>query len=163
MQQPDENRVHVQVLLRLMWDRVGHFSNELDEYASKLFERPIRGSWRIFVLIAKHGASYPFHPNGNSWCWDNLHETPYYPPSPKIESVDEFASSYLHEVAHGWLHVMMDYERGEKSFDATGEFITTAGNRDEEELCDEISKFVCGLLGLEFHTYTYLPDKQELR
>jgi hypothetical protein len=151
MEQPDVNHRYVKELTNLMFQKVGHFSNRLDDYASYLFERPIRGSWRIFVHIAKHGE--PDYMGGNPWWWDNFSENPHYPRSPLIETLDVFASSYLHEVAHGWLYLLSDYERGEKLLAATGHYITTRGNRDEEELCEEISRLVCEMLDLQFHEH----------
>ena len=148
MQQLDENREYVDKLVRLMWEKVGHFSNELDEYASRLFERPVRGSWRIFVYVAKNGE--PESMGANSWYWDNWNWRPHYPVTPLVESLEIFASIYLHEVAHGWIYLLTDYEKGEKSFVTIQRFVTTAGDRDDEELCWEISRIVCRLLEIEF-------------
>ena len=50
----DYNHRNLTTLRSLMFQVVGHFSNELDEYASRLFERSIRDSWRILVHLVKN-------------------------------------------------------------------------------------------------------------
>jgi hypothetical protein len=148
----DLNRKHLMRLKNLMWDKVGHYSNELDEYASTLFERPIRGSWRILTLMVLHGQAH--EGPGNPWYWEDfLTGNPRYPASEWV-TFEFFASVFLHEVAHGWRYQLLDYELLEKwyaGFEGMPPKETHINwRRGEEEVCWEVSRFVCKLLSVEF-------------
>lgn len=147
----DLNRPHLKDLRNLMWDKVGDFSNEFDEYASTLFERPIRGSWRILINMTAQGV--PHSGPGNPWHWDALSQAPSYP-AEEVLTFELFASIFLHEVAHGWFYLLTDCEALQKWAEASDYKFSrkdeTNWRRDEEDICWEISRLVCRILEIEF-------------
>ena len=161
----DLNHSHLKALVNpLMLNKVGDYSNEFDRYASDLFERPIRASWRTFRHIARIGVPHGSDGwgtvgVGNPWYWNPLSEKPYYP-ADEVLTFELFASIYLHEVAHGWYYLLLDEELLEK-LSLSGEWESqpkTNWRRDEEEICWEISRFVCNLLEIPFDEEA-IPDE----
>jgi hypothetical protein len=157
----DLNRDHrVHLTGTLMWGKIGDYSDEFDRYASELFERPVRGSWRIFLHMAKTGVPYELDwpKGGNPWTWDTITERPHYP-ADEVMTFEFFASVYLHEVAHGWFYLLTDVELLER-LSIAGQWESqpkTNWRRDEEEICWEVSRFVCKLLDIPFDEEA-IPD-----
>jgi hypothetical protein len=109
------------------------------------------GEAGIFTNMAKHGM--PHEGPGNPWYWEDMTENPHYPAG-ETTSFELFSSIYLHEVAHGWFYLLTDYQALDKwlwehELNPPTE-TQTNWRRDEEEICWEISRFVCKLLGIEF-------------
>ena len=110
-----------------------HDSPALDEYGTRIFGRPVRGSWRIFRHIARMATA-------DIWRWSNDRERASYPGRVDVPTFKEFATFLLHEVAHGWCYFLKDnpllwnYPTGV----------------DEEQVCWDVSKLVCEMLGISY-------------
>jgi len=124
----------------------------LDEYGSKIFGRPIRSSWRIFRNIVRMSVAT------DVWGWNNYRERASYPGKVEVPTFDEFATFLLHEVAHGWCYFLKDdlsirdYPTGvdpERSREGS-QCASTSYGVDEEQVCWDISKLACEMLGISY-------------
>ncbi|OGN02363.1 MAG: hypothetical protein A2655_01360 [Candidatus Yanofskybacteria bacterium RIFCSPHIGHO2_01_FULL_43_42] len=106
----------------------------LDEYGSKIFGRPVRGTWKLFRNIVKMATAT------DTWRWRNDLERASYPGKVRVPTFEEFATFLLHETAHGWCYFLKD-EPSLRDY-PTGV--------DEEQVCWDVSKMVCGMLGISY-------------
>lgn len=127
------NEKHLHALVQKMYDV--HDYATLDEYGSRIFGRPIKGSWRLFRHITRY--AIPGSCAWVRWAWSPDDEIASY--SDKgVASLDEFATYMLHEVTHGWCHFL----KGEDKHEYDG--------IHEEQVCWEVSRLVCEVLGIQF-------------
>ena len=54
----------------------------LDEYGSRIFGRPVKGTWRLFRFITKLAV-------GKIWGWSSDKEQATYPKKSKVPTFDE--------------------------------------------------------------------------
>ena len=105
----------------------------LDEYGSKIFGRPIRGSWRLFRHIARMSIS-------DRWGWSYEKERAVYPGMVSVPTFEEFATFIFHEVTHGWCYFL-------KNDLTLHKYLTGV---DEERVCWDISKLICEMLNISY-------------
>ena len=105
----------------------------LDEYGTRIFERPVRGSWRIFRHIARMATA-------DTWGWSDERERASYPARVEVPTFEEFATFLLHEVAHGWCYFLKDEPSSRNC----------PTRVDEEQVCWDVSKLVCEMLGISY-------------
>ena len=104
----------------------------LDEYGSRIFGRPIKGTWKLFRHIAKTAVA-------DVWEWSDERELASYP-SVEVPPFEEFATLILHEVTHGWCFFL----KGNSSL------LNYPTGVDEEQVCWDISKLVCEMLDISY-------------
>ncbi len=105
----------------------------LDEYGTKIFGRPINGSWKLFRYLARMAVP-------ERWMWFPNEEYASYPPDDvPVPSFGTFATFMLHEVTHGWCY--FHKKPGQWNY-PTGV--------DEEQVCWDVSKLVCQELGITY-------------
>jgi len=125
------NRKHKRRLVKAIY-KVNDFP-ALDEYGTRIFGRPVRGTWRMFRHIARMAAA-------DVWGWSDERERASYPYKVDVPTFEEFATFMFHEVAHGWCYFLKDnpllwnYPTGV----------------DEDQVCWDISKLVCEMLGISY-------------
>ena len=125
------NHEHKSRLVEAMYQV--HDSPDLDIYGTTIFGRPIRKSWKLFRHIVRVAEA------GN-WGWSNDQERASYPGKVEVPTFEEFATFMCHEAAHGWCHflknepVLRNYPTGV----------------DEEQVCWDVSKLVCEMLGISY-------------
>lgn len=105
----------------------------LDEYGSKIFGRPIRGTWKLFRYIAKTAVA-------DVWRWRPDQEQAAYPGNVEVPTFEEFATFMLHEATHGWCYFLKNEPDG---------WLYSTG-ADEELVCWEVSKLVCEMLNIPY-------------
>lgn len=105
----------------------------LDEYGTKIFGRPIQNTHRLFRYVARHAMV-------GSWMWNTATEVVEYP-DVEVETLDEFATFFFHEVTHGWCH----FHNKDMHF---GLYPTGV---DEEQVCWDVSRLICEHVGLQYH------------
>ncbi|GEM_PF-4976513 len=105
----------------------------LDEYGSKIFGRPVKGTWKLYRHIARTAVAYV-------WQWSPDKELASYPSEVTVPTFEEFATFMLHEVAHGWCYFL----KGDPSL---WNYSTGA---DEEQVCWDISKLVSDILHVSY-------------
>ena len=105
---------------------------ELDEYGSRIFEHPIQKSWRLFRYITKMAVP-------GSWVWNSDLESVSYPSQAEVPTFEEFMTLMLHESAHGWCH-----------FNKTDPSSKNYPGLDEEQVCWDVSRLICGRLGINY-------------
>lgn len=125
------NRKHKRRLVKAMY-KVNDFP-ALDEYGTRIFGRPIRGTWKLFRHIARMATA-------NAWGWRSDRERASYPGRVNIPTFEEFATFMLHEVTHGWCYFLKD--------DPTLKEYPTGA--DEEQVCWDVSRLVCDMLGISY-------------
>lgn len=125
------NQENLRCLVRAMY--AVQDSSVLDEYGSRIFERPVRGTWKLFRYIARNAVA-------GIWQWSSEKEEASYPSEIDIPTFEEFATFMLHEVAHGWCYFL-------KENPLLWNYPTGA---DEELVCWEVSKLICGMLGISY-------------
>ena len=108
-------------------------SPALDEYGSRIFGRPVRGTWKMFRHITRMAAA-------DVWGWSNKRELASYPGRVEVPTFDEFATFMLHEVAHGWCYFLKD----------SSSFWDYPKGFNEERVCYDVSKLVCEMLGISY-------------
>lgn len=131
MREADMNRKHLRRLVKAMY--AVQDSPALDEYGSRIFGRPVRGTWKLFRYITKSAV-------GKIWGWNSDKERATYPNKAKVSTFDEFATFMLHEVTHGWCYFL-------KNDPSSLNYPTGV---DEEEVCWDVSKLVCEMLGISY-------------
>lgn len=109
-------------------------SPALDEYGSRIFGRPIRGTWKMFRHIIRMATAT------NIWGWSNKRERASYPDGVEVPTFEEFATFLFHEAAHGWCYFL-------KNEPSLWNYPT---NVDEEQVCWDVSKLVCKMLGISY-------------
>ncbi len=124
------NQKHLHRLLEAMY--AVQDSPTLDEYGSKIFGRPVQGTWKLFRHIARTSVA-------DVWRWSPDKELASYPGEVEVPSFEEFATFMLHEVAHGWCYFL-------KRDPVMGRYPTG----DEEQVCWDVSKLVCEMLGISY-------------
>lgn len=107
----------------------------LDEYGSVIFERPVKGTWKLFRHIVKTAVA------DECWRWRPVMEFANYPNSVEVPTFEEFSTFMLHEATHGWCYFL----KSEPSL-----WNYPIGS-DEEEVCWDVSKLVCGILNITYH------------
>ncbi len=105
----------------------------LDEYGSKIFGRPVQGTWKLFRHIARTAVP-------GIWGWNPDKEVASYPDEIEVPSFEEFATFMLHEAAHGWCYFL-------KSEPSIWNYPT---GDDEEKVCWDVSRLVCDILGISY-------------
>lgn len=128
----------------------------LDEYGSRIFGRPVKGTWKLFRHITRTAV-------GGVWRWSSDKELVSYPDKTKVPSFEEFTTFMLHETTHGWCYFL----KNDSSSRAYPRGI------DEEWICWDVSKMACEMLGISyekklanlcyrFHVRTLNHDTKEL-
>ncbi len=125
------NRKHKRRLVKAVYKV--HDSPALDEYGTRIFERPIRGTWRMFRHIARMATA-------DIWGWSNNKERASYLGGVAVPTFEEFATFLFHEATHGWCYFLKD-EPSLRNY-PTGV--------DEERVCWDVSKLVCEMLGISY-------------
>ncbi len=125
------NRKYKRRLVKAMY-KINDFP-ALDEYGSKIFGRPIEGSWKLFRNIVRMSVA-------DIWRWSDEWERASYPYMVNVPTFDEFATFLLHEVTHGWCYFL-------KNNSLSQDYPTGV---DEEQVCWDISKLVCEGLGISY-------------
>ncbi|MBI2068836.1 MAG: hypothetical protein HYT67_01895 [Candidatus Yanofskybacteria bacterium] len=125
------NRKYKRRLVKAMY-RVQD-SPALDEYGSRIFGHPIRGTWRMFRHIARMATA-------DIWGWSDKRERASYPGNMEVQTFEDFATFMFHEVAHGWCHFLKDNP-------SIWHYPTGV---DEEQVCWDVSQLVCGMLGISY-------------
>lgn len=105
----------------------------LDEYGSKIFGRPVRGTWKLFRYITKSAV-------GKIWGWNPEKELATYPNRSRVPTFDEFATFMLHEATHGWCYFLKDNPSS----------LNYPTGVDEEKVCWDVSKLACEMLGISY-------------
>lgn len=126
------NQQHLRRLREVMYN-VQDFS-ALDDYGSKIFGRPIKGTWKIFRHIASKSIGDVW------WGWKVDRELASYPNRAKVQTFEEFATFMLHEVTHGWCHFLKD----------DPSLLKYPTGVDEEQVCWDVSRLVCGMLNISY-------------
>lgn len=140
----NRNRKHLRRLVKVMY-AVPDFP-ALDDYGSRIFGRPVKGTWKLFRYIAKMAVA-------RIWNWSPDKERVSYPKDTEVPIFEEFATFMFHEVAHGWCYFLKD----EASF---RDYPTGI---DEEQVCWDISKLVCEMLGISYQEELAELDHQFFR
>lgn len=125
------NRRHKRRLVKAIYKV--HDSPALDEYGTRIFGRPVRGTWRMFRHIAKMATA-------NIWGWSPDKERASYPGKSYILTFEDFATLLFHEVAHGWCYFLKDDPSS----------LNYPNGVDEEQVCWDVSKLVCETLGISY-------------
>ena len=125
------NRKHKRRLVKAIYKI--HDSPALDEYGSRIFGRPVRGTWKIFRHIARMATA-------NIWGWSDRQERASYPGGVNVLTFEEFATVMFHEVAHGWCYFLKDKLS----------LLRYPTGVDEEQVCWDVSKIVCEMLGISY-------------
>lgn len=125
------NQKHLKRLVKAMY--AVHDFPALDEYGSRIFGRPVKGTWKLFRYIAKTAIA-------DVWKWSPGKELVSYPNRAKVPTFQEFATLMLHEVTHGWCYFLKDGSSLRKY--PTGV--------DEEQVCWDVSRLVCEMLGISY-------------
>ena len=125
------NQKHLHRLVREMY-KVQDFP-ALDEYGSKIFGRPIRGSWKLFRHITRFAV-------GGAWSWSPVKELASYPKRKKVLTFEEFATFMLHETTHGWCYFL-------KNDSLSRSYLKGV---DEEQVCWDVSEMVCNMLDISY-------------
>lgn len=105
----------------------------LDEYGSRIFGRPVKGTWKLFRYITKSAV-------GGVWNWSSKKELASYPNKVKVKNFDEFVTFMIHEVTHGWCYFL----RNDSSLRSYPNGV------DEEQICWDVSKMTCKMLGISY-------------
>jgi hypothetical protein len=105
----------------------------LDEYGSKIFGRPVGGTWRLFRHIARTAVA-------DKWGWSSDKEVAKYPKDVEVPTFEEFATFMLHEVSHGWCYFLKEKPSWQNY----------PAGADEEQVCWDVSRLVCGVLGISY-------------
>lgn len=124
------NRKHKRRLVKAIYKVQD--SPALDEYGTRIFGRPIRGTWKMFRHITRMATA-------NIWGWNNERERASYPEKAAVPTFEEFATFMFHEVAHGWCHFLKDKPS-----------LWNYPTGDEEQVCWDVSKLVCGMLSISY-------------
>jgi len=125
------NRKHKRRLVKAMYGVQD--SPALDEYGTRIFGRPVRGTWKIFRHITRMATA-------GIWGWSHDREQASYPDKVEVPTFEEFATFMCHEATHGWCYFLKDnpllwnYPTGV----------------DEEQVCWDVSKLVCEMLGISY-------------
>lgn len=124
------NQEHLARLVQMMY-RLSDCP-ALDEYGTRIFGRPVHGTWKLFRHIARMAVA-------SSWRFCPSEELAGYPVV-AVPSFEEFATFMLHEVTHGWcyFHKAQPYQ-----------FHYPTGV-DEEQVCWDVSRLVCKELGISY-------------
>ena len=126
-----KNSEYLQRLVDQMYEIDG--CRELDEYGTKIFGRPIKGSWILFRYLTR--VAVP-----EVWMWFPDKEYASYPPDHiPVPSYETFATFMLHEVTHGWCYFHKERDQ----------FHYPTGV-DEEQVCWDVSALVSKMLGIEY-------------
>ena len=125
------NQKHLHRLIEAMY-AVQDFP-ALDEYGSKIFGRPVRGTWKLFRHIARMAVA-------DVWNWSPDKELASYPRETGVPTFEEFATFMLHEATHGWCFFLKD--------NSTLRNYPTG--IDEEQVCWGISKLTCEMLSISY-------------
>jgi hypothetical protein len=147
------NHHHFFRLVQMMYDVPS--CPALDKYGTRIFERPIHGTWKLFRHIARTAIA-------DTWQWDPQEELAAYP-QVDVPTFEEFATFMLHEVTHGWCYFHNDQPHS---------FRYPTGI-DEEQVCWDVSRLVCAHLGIiyqdesakrshRFHQLVQAGDMDEL-
>lgn len=147
-----KNKKHLRRLVKAMYSVQD--SPVLDEYGSKIFGRPVRGTWKLFRHIAKTSVA-------DVWRWSPDKETASYPRRVEVPTFEEFATFMLHEVAHGWCYFLK--EGPEVRSYCTGV--------DEEQVCWDVSRLMCRMLAVSYqekpaelcHRFHILAQAQDIK
>lgn len=148
------NQKHLRRLVEMMY--TVDDCPALDEYGSRIFGRPIKGTWKLFRHITKTAVA-------DVWKWSPDKEQASYPKKAKVPTFKEFATFMLHETTHGWCYFLKD--------DSSLRNYPTGV--DEDQVCWDVSKLVCEMLGVSyqkklanlcyrFHVRTLARDYKEL-
>lgn len=129
----NRNRKHLHRLVKAMY-AVPDFP-ALDDYGSRIFGRPVKGTWKLFRYITKMAV-----PHVCNWIWRSDKELARYPKKAKVPTFEEFATFMFHEVAHGWCYFLKD-DLSLRNY-PTGV--------DEEQVCWDVSKLVCEMLDISY-------------
>lgn len=128
------NRRYKRRLVRVMYKVQD--SPTLDEYGTRIFGRPVRGTWRIFRHIARMATA-------DNWGWNSDRERASYPGRVEVPTFEEFATFLFHEAAHGWCYFLKDHP-------SRRNYPTGAEGIDEEQVCWDVSRLVCEMLGISY-------------
>ena len=127
------NRKHKRRLLKMIY-KINNCPG-LDEYGSRIFNRPVHGTWRLFRHIARMA-------NASTWGWSGKRERASYPGKVMVPTFEEFSTLMFHETAHGWCHFLKD---GPSLWNyPTGV--------DEEQVCWDVSKLACKMSGISYQS-----------
>lgn len=129
------NRKHKRRLVKVMYKVQD--SPALDEYGTKIFGRPVRGTWKIFRHIARMATA------ADRWGWNDDRERASYPGNVEVSTFEEFATFLFHEAAHGWCYFLKDHP-SRRNYPSGAEGV------DEEQVCWDISKLVSQTLGISY-------------
>lgn len=124
------NRKHKRRLVKAIYKVQD--SPALDEYGTKIFGRPVRGTWKLFRNITRMSTA-------DIWGWSHTRERASYPGKVAVPTFEDFATFLLHEVAHGWCHFLKDDPS-----------LCNYPTGDEEQVCWDVSKLVCEMLGISY-------------
>lgn len=127
------NRKHKRRLVKAMYKVQD--SPALDEYGSRIFGRPVRGTWRMFRHIARMATA-------NIWGWSDERERASYPGKAYALTFEDFATLLFHEVAHGWCYFLKN--------DSSS--LNYPNGVDEERVCWDVSKLTCEMLGISYQS-----------
>ncbi len=125
------NKKHLKRLVKMMY-KIDDCPT-LDEYGSRIFGRPVRGTWRLFRHIVRMAVA-------DTWMWSPEKERASYPKDVTVPAFEDFATIMLHEATHGWCYFHKD---NPSSFDYPG-------NLNEEVVCWEVSRLVSEFLGIAY-------------
>ena len=125
------NQKHLQRLIGAMY-AVQDFP-VLDAYGSKIFWRPVRGTWKLFRHIVRTAVA-------DVWQWSSCKELASYPKEAEVPVFEEFATLMLHEATHGWCYFL-------KNDPSPQDYPTGI---DEERVCWDVSKLACEMLGIPY-------------
>lgn len=140
----DVNRDYLRRLVDAMYS-IQDFP-ALDEYGSRIFGRPIKGTWKLFRHITRTATA-------NTWVWSSGEERVSYPKDTEVPTFEEFATFMFHEVAHGWCYFLKDEA-------LIRDYPTGV---DEEQICWDVSKLVCEMLGISYQEELAELDHQFFR
>lgn len=124
------NQKHLRRLVEAMY-AVPDFP-ALDNYGSRIFGRPVKGTWKLFRHITNTAVA-------DIWQWSSDKELASYPKT-DVANFEEFATLMLHEVTHGWCYFLKD--------DPSSRNYPTG--IDEEQVCWDISRLVCEMLAISY-------------
>lgn len=148
----DINQKHLHYLVEAMY--AVQDSPALDEYGSKIFGRPVQGTWKLFRYIAKTAVA-------DVWRWSPDKELASYPSEVGVSTFEEFATFMLHEVTHGWCYFL-------KINPSSRNYQTGV---DEEQVCWDVSKLMCEMLNISYqkksanlcHKFHFLAQARDIK
>ena len=82
--------------------------------------------------------------NADIWGWSHERERASYPGKVEVPTLEEFATFMFHEAAHGWCYFLKD-NPFQRNYPGGAEDV------DEEQVCWDVSKLACKMLGISYH------------